>query len=92
MRRLSIRNSLTLSLLALVLLLSAAIFATTNALVLRGGEDVGALLRYLAIYVPGYQVTFLGSCIGALAFFLGGWVAGKLIGAIYNVAVARAEG
>jgi hypothetical protein len=72
-------------------LLAAALFATTNALALRGGEDVGALLHHLAIYVPGYEVTFLGSCVGALAFFAGGWIAGKCIGAIYNFAVARAE-
>jgi hypothetical protein len=72
-------------------LLAAALFATTNALVLRGGKDVGALLHYLAIYVPGYEVTFLGSCIGALALFAAGWIAGKCIGAIYNFAVARAE-
>jgi membrane protein YqaA with SNARE-associated domain len=78
--------------LGLGALLAVALFATTNALVLRGGEDVGALLHYLAIYVPGYEVTFLGSMIGALAFFVGGWVAGKCVGAIYNVAVARAEG
>jgi len=73
-------------------LLAAALFATTNALVLRGGENVGALLHYLNIYIPGYEVTFLGSWIGAGFVFLAGWIGGKLIGVLYNFTVERAEG
>ncbi len=73
-------------------ILAAVLFATTNALVLKGGENVGALLHYLDIYIPGYDVTFAGSWIGALFVFLSGWVGGKAIGTIYNYTVERAEG
>ncbi len=73
-------------------LLAVALFATTNALVVRGGENVGALLHYLDIYIPGYEVTFLGSWIGAAFMFLVGWLSGKVIGLIYNFTVERAEG
>ena len=72
-------------------ILAAALFATTNALVAKGGEDVGALLHYLDVYIPGYEVSFAGSLIGALFLFMAGWVAGKLIGSIYNFTVTRAE-
>lgn len=77
---------LTLGGLAAVVLL-----AGTNALVMRGGEDVGALLKNLAVYLPGYEVTVLGSAIGAAYVFAIGWVLGKSIGGIYNLTVERAE-
>lgn len=72
-------------------LLAVVILAVTNALVLRGGEDVGALLKYLGVYLPGYSVTFVGSLIGAAYLFAIGWAVGKAIGGIYNVSVERAE-
>lgn len=72
-------------------LLAVVILAVTNALVARGGEDVGALLKYLSVYLPGYSVTVVGSLIGAAYLFVIGWAIGKAIGGIYNVSVERAE-
>lgn len=73
-------------------ILAAGLFVTTNALALKGGDNVGALLHYLDTYIPGYQVTFAGSWIGAAFVFMAGWLAGKVIGSIYNATVQRAEG
>ena len=73
-------------------LLAIALFATTIALVVEGGEDMGALLHYLGIYLPGYQVTFAGAVVGAAYVFVLGWLAGRSIGGIYNLTVERAEG
>jgi hypothetical protein len=73
-------------------LLATALFATTLTLVLEGGDDVGALLHHLDIYLPGYSVTMVGALVGAAYVFILGWLAGRAIGAIYNLTVARAEG
>jgi hypothetical protein len=72
--------------------LALGLFGATNALVVKGGENVGELLSYLAVYLPGYAVTFAGSLVGAAWLFAWGWLAGQLIGRIYNRTVARAEG
>ena len=77
---------------ALGLLGALLLFAVTNALVLRGGEDVGALLGALHVYFPGYSVTFAGSLIGAAWCLAAGWCVGQLVALIYNGTVARAEG
>ena len=78
--------------LALGSLLGLTLFATTVALVLRGGEDVGPFLSQLHVYFPGYSVTFPGSLIGAAYALALGWLLGNGITMIYNVTVARAEG
>jgi len=77
--------------LATGLLLAVGSFAATNALVLRGGDNVGELLGHLALYLPGYSVTFPGSVIGAAYLFAIGYLAGRLVGWVYNEAVERAE-
>jgi hypothetical protein len=68
-------------------LFGLGLFAATNVLVLRGGEDVGAHLGLLQIFFPGFHVSFLGSLVGFVyAFVLGygiGWTIGALL-ARYN--------
>ena len=77
--------------LALGLLLGVTVFAATVALVLRGGENVGALLSQLHVYFPGYSVSFPGALIGAAYALALGWLLGNGITLIYNVTVKRAE-
>lgn len=77
--------------LSIGVLLAAALFLTTNALALRGGEHPGTLLAELHIYFPGYSVDFAGSLIGSAYLLLLGWLAGQAIAFVYNRAVARAE-
>jgi hypothetical protein len=66
------------------LLLGIALFMATNILVARGGEDMGQHLGLLAIYLPGYNVSFAGSLIGFVYAFVGGYALGRLIGEVYN--------
>jgi hypothetical protein len=66
------------------LLFGLGLFIATNILVLRGGERVGQHLRLLAIYFPGYRVTFLGSLLGFVYAFVVGYALGRLIGSVYN--------
>jgi hypothetical protein len=73
-------------------ILAVLLFATTTALVMRGGENVGALLHHLDLYLPGYQVSYSGAVVGAAYVFGLGWLAGRAVGGIYNVTVERAEG
>jgi hypothetical protein len=56
----------------------------TWALVLRGGEHVGAHLRLLAIFFPGYSVTIGGGLIGFVYAFVLGYGLGRLIGTVYS--------
>ena len=66
------------------LLLGVSLFLATNILVVRGGETVGQHLQLLAIYFPGYSVTFVGSLIGFVYAFVTGYALGRLIGSLYN--------
>lgn len=66
------------------LLLGTGLFLATNILVMRGGEDVGQHLGLLAIYFPGYRVTFLGSLVGFVYAFVVGYGLGRVIGLVYN--------
>jgi hypothetical protein len=66
------------------LLLGTALFVATNILVVRGGPNVGQHLGLLAIYLPGYSVSFLGSLIGFVYTFVGGYALGRVIGIVYN--------
>ena len=70
--------------IAVGLLAGAGLFVATNVLVLRGGEDVGRHLGLLAVYFPGYRVTFLGSLVGFVYAFVIGYALGRLIGTVYN--------
>jgi hypothetical protein len=66
------------------LLLGAVLFIATNILVIRGGPNVGQHLGLLAIYLPGYSVSFVGSLIGFVYAFVGGYGLGRLLGMVYN--------
>lgn len=61
-----------------------AIFATTNWLVLKGGEVVGPHMGLLDQFFIGYSVTFIGSLIGAAYAFFIGYISGLFIAWIYN--------
>jgi hypothetical protein len=66
------------------LLLATGLFLATNILVLKGGPNMGQHLGLLAIYLPGYSVSFLGSVIGFVYAFVGGYALGRLVGLVYN--------
>jgi len=70
--------------IAIGLLCGAGLFVATNILVLKGGPNVGEHLRLLAVYFPGYRVTFVGSLIGFVYAFVAGYALGRLIGGMYN--------
>jgi hypothetical protein len=70
--------------LALGFLAALALFAATVLLVVRGGHDVGQHLGLLAVYLPGYSVTWPGAFIGAGYLFFIGYGAGRTIATIYN--------
>lgn len=63
------------------------IFAATNWLVLKGGEVVGPHLALLGQFFIGYDVTFVGSLVGAAYGFVAGYLSGLIIGWIYNAVV-----
>ena len=60
------------------------ILIPTWLLVLEGGPHVGAHLALLAVFFPGYSVTFVGGLIGFVYGFVVGYALGRLIGSIYN--------
>jgi hypothetical protein len=66
------------------LLCGGGLFIATNLLVLKGGAQVGRHLSLLAVFFPGYSVTFVGSIIGFIYGFVLGYAVGRLIGAVYN--------
>jgi hypothetical protein len=70
------------------LLLAVGLFLATNVLVVRGGQNVGQHLGLLSIYLPGYSVSFVGSLIGFVYAFVGGYGLGRIIGAVYNKLVS----
>jgi len=70
--------------IAFGLIAGLGLFIATNILVLRGGPVVGPRLGLLALYFPGYRVTFLGSLVGFVYAFVGGYAVGRGIATIYN--------
>ena len=66
------------------LVLGLGLLFATNFLVLRGGQNVGAHLRLLSVYFPGYTVTFVGSLIGFVYAFVLGYGLGRLMGFVYD--------
>lgn len=75
---------------ALGTLLALGLFAATNILVLKGGDDVGQHLGLLANYFPGYDVAFFpGSFIGAFYAFAIGYLTGRIVCGLYNLAARR---
>ena len=70
--------------MAFGLLCGLALFFATVLLLVRGGSNVGAHLSLLRVYFPGYSVTWLGSLIGFVYAFVGGYALGRTVAAIYN--------
>jgi hypothetical protein len=63
------------------------LFVATNWLILKGGENVGEHLNLLGNFFIGYEVTFLGSIIGAVYSFVIGYLSGLIIGWVYNAVI-----
>ena len=70
--------------MVLGVLFAVGLFLATNFLVIKGGTDVGAHLKLLGQYFPGYRVTFLGSLLGAAYAFVVGFIIGNILGTVYN--------
>ncbi len=81
LQRLRERAWATASGLVCGVLLSVA----TLVLVLRGGEHVGPHLGLLAVFLPGYAVSYAGAAVGFVYAFMLGAVFGWLAGRVYNV-------
>src|ERR1700681_2235179 len=65
-------------------LMGAGLFLATNFLLIKGGHNVGAHLSLLAIYFPGYSVSFWGSIVGFFYAFVLGFLVSLTLGAVYN--------
>lgn len=61
------------------------IYIATAVLLIRGGESVGAHLALLGIYLPGYEVSWIGGIIGAVYFWFIGAVLGFIIAILWNM-------
>ncbi|NUQ12632.1 MAG: hypothetical protein HUU26_09960 [Gemmatimonadaceae bacterium] len=70
--------------IAVGLFMGGGLFLATIFLVIRGGPDVGQHLSLLAVFFPGYSVTWLGAFIGFVYAFVLGYALGRIIGAVYN--------
>lgn len=66
------------------LICGVMLFVMTAWLVLKGGADVGAHLKLLSHYFPGYTITWGGSFVGFFYAALIGIVGGGFVGAVYN--------
>jgi hypothetical protein len=75
--------------IAVGLMLGLGLLVATVALVIKGGPDPGPHLSLLAIYFPGYSVTWLGSFIGFVYAFVVGYAIGRTVAAIYNRLIRR---
>lgn len=73
--------------IALGTIFGLAIFAATNILILKGGEEIGPNLELLSQYFIGYEVSFTGSLIGLLYGFVTGFICGWLIAFLRNFAI-----
>lgn len=73
-------------------LLAIGLFVATNWLVLKGGHDVGRHLKLLGQYFVGYQVTFLGSIVGAAYAFALGFLCGYVLARMYNWLAGMRDG
>src|SRR5678815_4355492 len=70
--------------LVLGIMTGAGIMVATLVLVMRGGPVVGPHLALLAQFLPGYQVSVIGSVIGFFWGALYGFVVGYLVSTLYN--------
>ncbi len=74
--------------LAVGAVVALGLLVTTNWLVLRGTANVSNNALLLANYLPGYDVSVMGSLIGALEVFSACYMLCLLFSFIYNSIVA----
>ena len=78
--------------IALGIMFGLGLFLVTNILVIKGGDDMGSHLGLLCNYFPGYAVEFFpGSFIGSCYAFVVGYLTGRVLCGVYNLA-ARSRG
>jgi hypothetical protein len=70
--------------IAIGLICGLGLFLATIILVVKGGAEVGPHLWLLSQYLPGYQVTVLGSFVGLAYGLIAGFIVGGLIAYLYN--------
>lgn len=70
--------------IAVGLLFGLGLWLATVILLLKGGENPGPHLEMLAVYFPGYQVSWLGSVVGFVYAFVLGYAVGRTIATLYN--------
>ena len=75
--------------LVLGIMTGAGVMAATLVLVVRGGRVVGPHLALLAQFLPGYQVSVVGSLIGFAWGALYGFIVGYLVSTLYNRIATR---
>ncbi len=64
------------------------LFIATAVLLLKStvtGNDPGTHLSLLHIYLPGYQVSWMGAFLGALYLWLAGSIAGFVLAKLWNL-------
>ena len=71
--------------LTLGVLFGLIMFIATNWLVVKGGREVGPHLQLIGQFFIGYSVSFLGSIIGLIYGFLGGYICGAFTAWLYNI-------
>lgn len=62
----------------------AGLFLATVWLLVQGGTLVGLHLNRLSNFLPGYEVTWLGSLVGLAGGAILGFVAGALLALLWN--------
>lgn len=83
--------SLRAGIMAIVfaVLSGTGLMVATVWLLIRGGPNVGAHLRLLGNYFPGYSVSWFGAIIGFLWAALVGGLLGWLTAWVYNWVAGR---
>ena len=70
--------------MAVGLFCGLGLLLATVTLVVKGGTNPGPHLALLAVYFPGYRVTWAGACIGFVYAFVAGYAVGRSVATIYN--------
>ena len=82
-----VRLELLVTAVTTAVLLGLGLFLPTIFLVIKGGPVVGPHLALLGHFLPGYDVTVLGSFVGLAYGLIIGATLGVLITIVYNKVV-----